>query len=65
MILSWPEHPCITASSHAKTEIKNICHSCCLYYNLCDVQHSKVLAVTKRVESWFFFSMEVMVPNKR
>ena len=48
VILSWPEHPCITASSCAKTKIKKYL-SQLLPVFLCDVQHSKVLAVTKHV----------------
>ena len=48
VILSWPERPCITASSCAKTKIKKYL-SQLLPVFLCDVQHSKVLAVTKHV----------------
>ena len=45
VILSWPEYPCITASS---CEIKKYL-SQLLPVLLCDVQHSKVLAVTKHM----------------
>ena len=69
VILSWPEHPCITASSCAKTEIKKIFFTAVACIIVRGAALEGPSCDKTFVESclflFCFFSAEVTVPNKR